>query len=63
MDVQWYYLFPLALLTAVLAFEEAEWAGVGGQDQHHPVAPHPSHLQQNGDSRQRWRGGESRWQH
>lgn len=41
----------LALLTAALALEEVDWAGVGGRDYRHPVPQHPLHLQQNGDSR------------
>lgn len=42
--------FPLHLLTVVLVLEEVDWAGVEGLDQHHLVAPHPSHLQQDGDN-------------
>lgn len=54
-------IYSLALLTAVLLLEEVDWAGVGGPDQPHLMASRPSHLWQNGDSRQRWRGGESWW--
>lgn len=43
--IRWF----LAVLTAVLVLEEVDWAGVGGQDQHHLVAHHPSDLKQNGD--------------
>lgn len=56
-------VFFLALLTAVLVLEEVDWAGVGGQDQHHLVTRRPSHLQQDGDRRQLWRGGDSGWRH
>lgn len=44
--------FSLAELTALLAWVEVDWAGVGGQGQHHLVARRPSHLQRNSDS---WR--------
>lgn len=39
-----FLFFSLAPLTAVLALEEVDWAGVGGQDQHHLVALLPLHL-------------------